>query len=250
LRTIAIASQKGGVGKTTTTISLGAALAARERRVLLIDADPQECLGAALGIQTPAAGASLSEVLLGDVELSKILVEAHGLTVAPAGADLAEAEARLLNEPARETRLRDALEEVASRFDYCLIDCPPSLGVLTLNGLTAARETLLCAQTEFLALRRLGAMLRTVEKVRKYKLNAKLQVTGILPTMLDARTLHGREVVGQIRDVLGKDHTIFSPIPRSIRFAEAPVAGQPIFAITSDHEGAQAYTSLAKEIDA
>jgi chromosome partitioning protein len=247
-RVIAVANQKGGVGKTTTALNVGAALEARGRRVLLIDMDPQECLSASLKTPTPEAGKSISEVLLGEVLLAQVLIESSGMSLAPAGADLAETEVRLLAEPGGEAALREALSSLTASFDYVLIDCPPSLGLLTLNTLTAANEVLIPAQTEFLALRRLGAILRTVAKVQK-RLNPALHVLGILPTLYDGRTLHAREVLDQIREALGHDHRIFPPIPRSVRFAEAPVLGRPIFEYAGDLEGARAYRMLAEELD-
>jgi chromosome partitioning protein len=249
-RIIAIANQKGGVGKTATTLNLGAALTRRGRKVLLIDLDPQECLTASLGVPTPESERSLREVLIGDppLALDQILVEAHGMSLAPAGLDLAEVELKLLAEIAGSMALRTALKP-ERRFDYILIDCPPSLGLLTLNALAAADEVLIPTQTEFLALRRLAAVLRTIEKVRRRDLNGHLVVTGILPTMFDARTVHHREVLEQIQEALGKEHRIFPPIPRSIRFAEAPVAGRPIFDLASDIEAAHAYETLAKTLE-
>lgn len=247
-RVISVANQKGGVGKTTTALNIGAAFVARGRRVLLIDMDPQECLTASLKVPTPEVGQSLSEVLLGEVPLARILVEGCGMSLAPAGADLAETEVRLLAEPAGEAALREALAALTVQFDYIIIDCPPSLGLLTLNTLTAAHEVLIPAQTEYLALRRLGAILRTIAKVQK-RLNPILRVAGILPTLYDGRTLHAREVLLQIQEALGSEHRIFSPIPRSVRFAEAPVIGRPIFEYAGDLEGAHAYRTLAEELD-
>jgi len=210
--------------------------------------DPQECLGASLKIPTPEVGKSLSEVLLGEASLSNVIVESNGLSVAPAGADLAEVEIRLIAEPGGEVALREALMTLTEPLDYILIDCPPSLGLLTIATLTAAGEVLIPAQTEYLALRRLAAILRTIAKVKK-RLNPALQVLGILPTLYDGRTLHSREVLGEIREILGGEHRVFDPIPRSIRFAEAPVAGRPIFEYAGDVEGARAYRILAEELD-
>lgn len=248
MRLVAIANQKGGVGKTTTTINLGSALVERGRKVLLIDLDPQECLSAAVKVSTPQPGKSLADVLLGETPLLDIIQTVHGLSVAPAGADLAEAEARLLSEMGRDSILRDVLEPIRKHFDFVLIDCPPSLALLTLNALSAAQEVLIPAQTEFLALRRLEAILRTIDKVRR-RLNPQLKVLGILPTLYDGRTLHAREVLEQIRSALGKTHRVFDPIPRSVRFAEATVAGMPILDYAAELEGAQLYRALAKEID-
>jgi chromosome partitioning protein len=247
-RVIAIANQKGGVGKTTTALNVGAALSILGRRVLLIDLDPQECLGASLGVATPEPGNSIYEVLLGETDLATVLVEASGMQVAPAGADLAEAEPRLMAEPGGELALRESLEPHSPRFDYVLIDCPPSLGILTLNALTAAREALIPAQTEYLSLRRLAAILRTIEKVQK-RLNRKLKITGVLPTMYDRRTLHAQEVLEQIRKALEAKYRVFEPIPRSIRFAEAPVAGRPVLETAGEVEGAMAYRAIAEELD-
>jgi len=247
-RLISVANQKGGVGKTTTALNIGAAFVARGRRVLLVDMDPQECLTASLRVPTPEVGQSLSDVLLGETPLAHILVESCGMSLAPAGADLAETEVRLLAEPGGEAALREALASLTTPFDYVIIDCPPSLGLLTLNTLTAAQEVLIPTQTEYLALRRLGAILRTIEKVKK-RLNPLLRVAGILPTLYDGRTLHAREVLVQIQEALGGEHRIFNPIPRSVRFAEAPVMGRPIFAYAGDLEGAHAYRNLAEELD-
>lgn len=248
-RIIAVANQKGGVAKTTTTIHLGAALAERGRRVALVDLDPQECLGAALKVPPPAPGKSVAEVLLEEAALSEVFIGLHGMSIAPAGIDLAEAEARLLSEMGRDGILKAVLEPVRGEFDYILLDCPPSLGLLTLNALVAAGEVLIPTQTEFLALRRLQAILRTVEKVRR-RLNPSLAVLGIVPTLHDARTLHAQEVLEQIRSGLDKEqHRVFDPIPRSVRFAEASVAGETIFKYAGRLEGARLYRALAKEVD-
>jgi len=215
---------------------------------MLIDLDPQECLSVSLKVPTPDAGKSMSEVLRGETSLKDILVESNGMAVAPAGIDLAEAEVRLTAEPGGEVVLREAIETLGSHYDYILIDCPPSLGLLTIATLTAAHEVLIPAQTEYLALRRLAAILKTITKIQK-RLNPNLQILGILPTMYDGRTLHAKEVLTQIREALGAENKVFTPIPRSVRFAESPVAGRPIFAYAGDIEGARAYQMLAEEID-
>jgi len=248
-RCIAIANQKGGVGKTTTAVNLGAALIRRGRSVLWIDADPQECLTAALGVPSPAPGQSLAEVLLGAEDLEDVMDEMvtgiMGGTIAPAGVDLAEAEARLVSDPGAVLALREALAPVSHRFDYVLIDCPPSLGLLTTAALTAADALLIPAQTEFLVLRRLGATLRTVAKVQK-RLNQKLQVFGVLPTMYDRRTLHAREVLEELRHAPALNGVrVFDPVPRSVRFADASTGGVSIYDLAPESEGARAYTALA-----
>lgn len=247
-RIIAVANHKGGVGKTTTVLNLGAALAERGRAVLLVDLDPQEALTTSLGVPTPPDDKSLADVLLRRVPLAEILVATNSLNLAPAGANLAETEALLYGEMDRERALRAALAGVARRFDFVLIDCPPSLAILTLNALFAANEVLIPVQTEFLALRRLAATLRTVQRVRE-RINSRLTVLGILPTLHDARTVLARDVHAQLVTALSKDYRIFPPIPRTVRFAEAPIAGRPIFETAGDVEGARAYRKLAEEIE-
>jgi chromosome partitioning protein len=250
MRTLAISNQKGGVAKTTTCLNLGAALAARGRRVLLIDLDPQESLTASLKVPMPPPGRSLADVLLGTVRLSDVLVPSHSMHLAPAGPDLAEAEVDLTADTSSSgtLALKRALASVASQFDFALIDCPPSLGVLTISAMAASDEVLIPTQTEYLSLRRLGATLRAVFKVRR-RLNPFLQVAGILPTLFDARTHHAAKVLEELQQTLGQDYPIFKPIPRSIHFAEAAQTGQLVFEMSRQPEGAKAYAHLAGKLD-
>jgi chromosome partitioning protein len=254
-RVIAVVNQKGGVGKTTTVLNLGAALAGRNRRVLLLDLDPQECLTGALKVPSPEDGRSMHEVLTAGLDITQTLREVPGstlfssLTLVPAGPDLAEAEVRLIGEAGGQMVLREAIEGLARRYDYILIDCPPSLSVLTLNALVAAREVLIPVQCEYFALRRLPAMLRTVEKVRK-RINRNLAVLGVLPTMF-AHTLHSREALDFILKTMREQTVhVFAAIPRTVKLQDGAAGGMPILELARESDAASAYSALAKEIDA
>ncbi|HEX9638583.1 MAG TPA: ParA family protein [Acidobacteriota bacterium] len=250
MRTLAITNQKGGVGKTTTCLNLGAALRTRGRKVLLIDSDPQESLTLSLGVPTPQPGKSLSDLLLGTARLADVMVPAQGMHLVPAGSDLGEAEVDLTADPTASglLALKKALALVSEEFDFTIIDCPPSLGVLTISAMAASNAVLIPTQTEYLALRRLGATLRAVFKVRR-RLNPFLEVAGILPTLFDPRTQHAAKVLEQIKQTLGQEYPVFKPVPRSIHFAEAAQVGKPIFELNRDIEGAKAYAQLAAKLD-
>ena len=227
-RIIALSNQKGGVGKTTSAINLGAALAAIGRRVLLVDIDPQASLTDALGIDASQLVQSIYDVLLGTVPLRTILQSRFQLTVAPATIDLAA-----------------ALASVTSAFDEILIDCPPSLGLLTVNALTAADAVLIPVECHYMALRGLTQLVQSIEKIQR-RANPRLTILGVLPTMYDPRTLHEQEVLGELQKLFpGK---VFPPIRRSIRFAETALAGKSMLVYDPTHVGAQAYRDLATEV--
>ncbi len=243
-RTIAIANQKGGVAKTTTVVSLGAALAEFGQRVLLVDLDPQACLTFSVGLDPEALELSLHDVLLGRVGARTAIVATdEGIDVLPASIDLAGTEAQLLTRTGREFVLRSALEDVAGAYDTVLLDCSPSLGVLTINALTAAGEVLIPLQCETLSHRGVGQLLDTIADVRRIT-NRGLTVMGVLPTLYDGRTNHSRAVLADIHERYGLA-VLDPPIPRSIRFAEAPAAGRSVLA-GSRFRGADAYRELAR----
>ena len=248
-RVLAVANQKGGVAKTTTVASLGAALVAEGKRVLLVDLDPQGCLTFSLGTDPDKLPVSVHEVLLGEVEPSAALVTTpEGMGLLPANIDLAGAEAMLLMRAGREYALKRALDKLAAAgiaFDVVIIDCPPSLGVLTLNGLTAADEVIVPLQCETLAHRGVGQFLRTVADVQQIT-NPNLTLLGALPTLFDARTTHSRDVLFDVADRY--DLPVLSPpIPRTVRFAEASASGSSVLA-GRRNKGAAAYRELAKSL--
>lgn len=244
---LAVANQKGGVAKTTTVASLGAALAELGRRVLLVDLDPQACLTFSLGLDPDDLPMSVHDVLLGRVSAGTVLQHTDdGPDLLPATIELAGCEAVLLGRAGREHALRRALAPLLRRYDDVIIDCPPSLGVLTLNGLTAAGEVLIPLQPETLAHRGVGQLLDTVHDVKRLT-NARLIVLGVLPTLYDGRTVHARDVLADISGRYGVP--VLEPaIPRSVRFAEAPAAGRSVLAVTPRARGSQAYRELARRL--
>ena len=248
-RVLAVANQKGGVAKTTTVASLGAAFVGEGKKVLLVDLDPQGCLTFSLGTDPDKLAVSVHEVLLGEVEPSAAIVSTpEGMSLLPANIDLAGAEAMLLMRAGREYALKRALDKLDQEnpFDVVIIDCPPSLGVLTLNGLTAADEVIVPLQCETLAHRGVGQFLRTVTDVQQIT-NPKLTLLGALPTLYDARTTHSRDVLFDVADRYALP-VLSPPIPRTVRFAEASASGSSVIAGTRRNKGAAAYRELAKAL--
>jgi chromosome partitioning protein len=248
-RVTALANQKGGVGKTTTTINLGAALAEIGERVLLIDMDPQGSLGVGLGAEPHARDATVYNLLMQDgTNLDEVVTatEIEGLDLLPANIDLAAAELLLVQEVAREQALKRVVQRLAPRYDRILIDCPPSLGLLTVNGLTAADGIIVPLECEYFALRGMSLLMQTLERVRE-RLNPGLKLEGIIATMFDGRTLHTREVLERVREAFG-DAVFTTTITKTIRFAEAPVAGESILTYAPRSRGAATYRELAQEV--
>jgi len=245
---MAVANQKGGVGKTTTATNLGACLAELGHRTLLVDLDPQANATTGLGLDPRAIDVSMYDVLLRDVPLEDCIeaTAVKNLFVAPASLDLAGAEIELVPAFSRERRLASALAPHSDDFAYVLIDCPPSLGLLTVNGLAAASEVLVPIQCEYYALEGLGQLLRNVELVKK-NLNPTLEVSTIVLVMYDARTKLAAQVVEEVRHHFG-DRVCRQVIPRSVRLSEAPSFGQPIITFDPASRGALAYRLLAKEV--
>lgn len=245
-KVIAIANQKGGVGKTTTTISLGAALSELGANVLLVDMDSQGTLSVALGVNS--TNGTMYDVLRDmDIAIENVmLATATNCHLAPSNVHLAGAEVELINEPGREFILRTKLDAVEHRFDYALIDCPPSLGVLTLNAFTAANEIMIPVQCQYLAFRGMQMLLTTIAKV-KTRLNPGLEILGILPTFYDKRTRHSREVMQQLKEYYG-EKVIDIPIPATIKFADTTTAGESILTYSNASAAAAAYRELAREV--
>ena len=248
-RVVALCNQKGGVGKTTSTINLGAALTEYGRRVLLLDFDPQGALSVGLGVQPHQLDRTVYDVLMeSSVGLDDVLLKTNvpGMDLVPSNIDLSAAEVQLVNEVAREQTLARALTPALPDYDLVLIDCQPSLGLLTVNALTAADEVVIPLECEFFSLRGVALLIDTIEKVRE-RLNPRLHIAGILATMYDSRTVHGREVFARVVEAFG-DTVFDTVITRTVRFPETTVAGEPITTWAPSSSGAQQYRALAKEV--
>jgi chromosome partitioning protein len=246
---IAMCNQKGGVGKTTTTINLGAALAELGRHVLLVDFDPQGSLSVGLGVNPHTLPASIYNLLMGqDMSIDEVIGQTNvpGLHILPSNIDLSAAEIQLVSEVAREQTLLRLLEAVRSRYDVILIDCAPSLGLLTINALTAADRVIMPLECEFFALRGIALLTDTIAKVQD-RLNQRLEILGILGTMYDPRTLHSREVLERVVQAFG-DQVFHTVIRRTVKFPETTVAGEPITTYAPASSGAEAHRTLAREV--
>jgi chromosome partitioning protein len=248
-KVVAIANQKGGVGKTTTAVNLAASLAVAEQRTLLIDGDPQGNASSGVGLTRDSNTKTVYDVLIGASSLEEVIhrgVQFRHLDVAPATADLAAAEVEMVDQPERDRAMRNALAAIKDRYDYVLIDCPPSLGLITVNMLAAADTILIPVQCEYYALEGLSQLLNTVHLVQR-SLNEKLEIEGVLLTMYDARLNLSRQVASDAREYFGSQ-VYETVIPRNIRLAEAPSFGKPIIVYDVASVGAQSYMSVAREL--
>lgn len=245
---IAIANQKGGVGKTTTAVNLSSCLAIKGKKVLIIDIDPQGNTSSGLGIDKTQIETSIYDVIINDVPIEETLVKTkvNNLKLSPSNIQLAGAEVELVSVISRETRLKNSLETVKNRFDFVIIDCPPSLGLITVNALTAADTILVPIQCEYYALEGLSQLMNTVKIVQKH-LNPDLKVEGVVLTMFDARTNLSIQVVDEVKKYFG-NKVYRTIIPRNVRLSEAPSYGLPIILYDNKSKGAECYMDLADEV--
>ena len=248
-RIISMVNQKGGVGKTTSTINLGAALAECGRKVLLVDFDPQGALSAGFGTNPHELELTVYNVMMDrKVDINDVILptDIENIDLLPANIDLSAAEVQLVNEVAREQVLASALRKVQNEYDVILIDCQPSLGLLTVNALTASHGVIIPLICEFFALRAVALLVDSIEKVQD-RLNPDLEITGVLATMFDARTIHSKEVLARINHAFG-DKVFDTVIKRTVKFPDATVSAEPILSYASNHTGAQAYRQVAREL--
>lgn len=248
-RVVSMVNQKGGVGKTTTTINLGAALAEYGRKVLLVDFDPQGSLSVGLGLNPHEMDLTVYNALMQrEVSITDVIVPSGvpGMDLVPSNIDLAAAEVQLVNEVAREQTLQRVLAPVLADYDFVLIDCQPSLGLLTVNALTASNGVIVPLECEYFALRGVALLKTTIDKVQE-RLNPHLEIDGVLGTMFDTRTLHGREVMDRLVEAWG-DQVFHTVIRRTVKFSDSTVAGEPITSYAGKSTGADAYRQLAREV--
>ena len=245
-RIVAVVNQKGGVAKTTTTASLGAALAELREKVLLVDLDPQACLTFSLGVDPEDLDVSVHHVLLGETTAFNAMIDTDDyVDLLPSSIELTATEAQLMTRAGREYVLREALKPVVADYDWVLLDCSPSLGIITLNALTAAHEVIVPMHCETLSHRGLGQLLETIAEVKEYT-NPDLRVLGVLPVMFDGQYEHERAILNDINRTYGL--RVWAPVPRSIRFAEAPARGRSILATDPQSPGAMVYRELARSL--
>ena len=247
-RIIAIANQKGGVGKTTTSVNLSACLAYLGKKVLLIDIDPQGNASSGLGVKKGELESCIYDVLINDEDIKEVIqkTEVENLYIVPATISLAGAEIELVSTVSREARLKKSVQEIKNNFDFIIIDCPPSLGLLTINALTAADALMIPVQCEYYALEGLSQLLSTVRLVQKH-LNKSLVIDGVLLTMLDARTNLGLQVIDEVKRYF-QDRVYHSVIPRNVRLSEAPSHGKPVLLYDAKSRGSETYLEFAREV--